>query len=88
MVPRVDQYPVESIQARSGFGDLVDVRWLREVRHARRSLFAELLCYLLYSIGIAGYKEYTGTFGYQLLCDGSSQSAARASDHERFALKV
>ena len=52
---------------RSGFGDLVDVRWLREVRHARRSLLAELLCYLLYGVGVAGYEEYTGTLGDQLL---------------------
>jgi hypothetical protein len=86
--PRVDQYPVESIQSRSGFGDLVDVRWLREVGHARRSLLAELLCYLLYGVGIAGYEEYMGTFGDKLLRDGSSQSTTRASDYERFALKA
>jgi hypothetical protein len=78
--PRVDQDPVESTQVRGGFGDLVDVRWLREVRHARRSLLAELPYYLLYGVGVAGYEEYTGTFGDQLLRDGSSQSTAHASD--------
>jgi hypothetical protein len=79
--PRVDQDPVESTQqVRGGFGDLVDVRWLREVRRARRSLLSKLPCYLLYGVGVAGYKEYTGPFGDQLLRDGSSQPAAHVSD--------
>ena len=86
--PRVEQDPVESIQVRSGFGDLVDVRWFREVRYARISLLAQLLRYLLYGVGVAGYEEYTGTFGDQLLRDGSSQPAARASDQEGFVLKA
>src|SRR5918998_1184538 len=51
-------------------------------------MVTELLSYLLYGVSVARYKEYTGPLGHQLLRYGSSQPAARTSNHQRFALET